>query len=101
MLVVQKAVVAADEGEAEQYVSYKEIHDFGIDSFRDFVKSQVVTAQHHLEELLLLHPKEEREDVEIDFYIHRIVDNTAENRDSWNFLQHSQNCSNMLPDWGH
>ena len=125
MLVVQKAVVAADEGEAEHpadlldemrsrfmidgtrspfswasrlrtygkqvrdstpclgyitwsddelYVSYKEIHDFGMDSFHDFVKSQVVAAQHQLEELLLLHPEEEREDVGIDFYMHRIVD---------------------------
>lgn len=30
--------------------------------------------------------------------MHRIVDNAAENRDRWNFLQHTRNLEGTLPD---
>ena len=67
-----------------------------MDGFREFVQDQVAAAQGQLEELLLIHPDEDREDLDIRFHMHRIVDNAIENRDGWNFLQHPQNRDGTL-----
>ena len=81
-----------------QTVTYKDVAGLSIKHFKGFVRDQVAKAQGQLEELLLLHPEESREDLGIDFWMHRIVDNAAENRDMWNFLQHTQNLEGTLPD---
>jgi hypothetical protein len=62
-----------------------------MDAFRDFVRDQVFKVQGRLEELLLLHPMENQEDLGVGFSMHRIIDNPAENRRGWNFLCHPQN----------
>lgn len=69
-----------------QYVTYKDIDIFGMEQFKDFVRAQVQEAQVQLEELILLHPNEKREDMGIAFRMHRLVDNAAENVHGWNFL---------------
>lgn len=50
-----------------------------IASFRDFIAGQVEASQKQLEDLLLLHPVEQREDLGIGFKIHRLVDSAVEN----------------------
>jgi hypothetical protein len=57
-----------------------------MDVFRDFVRDQVYKVQGRLEELLLLLPIENREDLGVEFLIHRIIDNPIENQRGWNFL---------------
>lgn len=46
----------------------------------------------------MVHPNERREDLGIHFWMHRLVDNAAENRKEWNFLQDEANRSGPLPD---
>ena len=67
-------------------VSYKDIEHLSMADLRDFVRKQVGNAQKALEELLLLHPDERREDLRVAFAMHRLVDNAVENRTGWNFL---------------
>jgi hypothetical protein len=81
-----------------QYVSYKVINNFGMQHFKDFVRTQVSNAQRKLEDLLILHPDEQREEMGIAFQMHRLVDNAAESARGWNFLQDSRNVRGELPD---
>ncbi|KAK5710462.1 hypothetical protein LTR15_012952 [Elasticomyces elasticus] len=83
--------------EDNQAVSYKAVHCLGTDVFRDVVGKQVAMAQEQLEGLLLMHPQEKRDDLDLGFRMHRIVDDTSENRKDWNFLQHPQNLHGPLP----
>jgi len=69
-----------------------------MDAFRDFVRDQVYKVQGQLEQLLLLHPMEKREDLGVEFSMHRIVDNPAENQRGWSFLCHLQNLQGTLPN---
>ncbi|KAK3613976.1 hypothetical protein LTR56_027556 [Elasticomyces elasticus] len=41
---------------------------------------------------------EKRDDLELDFRMHRIVDDASENRKGWSFLQHPQNLDGLLPN---
>lgn len=79
-------------------VSYKGIRNLNMGKFRTFIRAQVAKAQGQLEALLLVHPDERREDLGIHFWMHRLVDNAAENRKEWNFLQDEANRSGPLPD---
>jgi hypothetical protein len=81
-----------------QYVSYKDINNFGMQHFKDFVRAQVSNAQTKLEGLLMLHPDEKREEMGIAFQMHRLADNAAESARGWNFLQDSRNIGGELPD---
>ena len=36
----------------------------------------------------MLHPQETREDLDIRFWIHRVVDDLTENQKGWSFLRH-------------
>lgn len=81
-----------------QYVSYKNINNFGMQHFRDFVRAQVSNAQMKFEELLILHPEEKREEMGIAFQMHRLVDNAAESARGWSFLQDNRNLEGELPD---
>ena len=58
-----------------QCVSYKDLCGLSMSPFQGFVRDQVGLAQEQLEGLLLLHPDERREDLAIDFSMHRVVDN--------------------------
>jgi hypothetical protein len=77
-------------------VSYKGITDLTLDAFRGFIRDQVHKAHAQLEDLLLLHPEEGREDTDIRFWIHRVVDNPAETSKNWNFLSHPRNIQGTL-----
>jgi len=72
-------------------VSYKGITNLTLDAFRGFIRDQVHKAHAQLEDLLLLHPEERREDADIRSWMHRVVDNPAENSKNWNFLSHPKN----------
>jgi hypothetical protein len=78
-------------------VSYKGISNLTLEAFRGFVRDQVHTAHAQLKDLLLLYPEEKPEDIDIRFWMHRVVDNPAENSRSWNFLSHSHNTQGTLP----
>jgi hypothetical protein len=49
-------------------------------ALQEFVRDQLEKAQAQLEKLLLLHSQERREDLDIRFWIHRIVDDPTENQ---------------------
>ncbi|KAI7722752.1 hypothetical protein KC353_g226 [Hortaea werneckii] len=78
-------------------VSCKGITGLTLDAFRGFIRDQVHKAHAQLEDLLLLHPEERREDADIRFWMHRVVDNPAENSKNWNFLSHPTNLQGTLP----
>lgn len=54
-------------------VTYKDAR-FSMDALRDFVAAQLRHAQRDLQDLLLLHPEESREDVVPTLYLHRLRD---------------------------
>ena len=78
-------------------VSYKNIRNLTLEAFRGFIRDQVHKAHSQLEDLLLLHPEERREDLDIRFWMHRVSDNPAENSKNWNFLRHPRNTQGTLP----
>jgi hypothetical protein len=81
-----------------QRVSYKDVRDLSIVDFQKFVRLEVKKCQNALEELLLLHPQERREDLGVAMSTYKLVDNPAENRNKWSFLQHHENILSPLPD---
>lgn len=83
--------------EDDQSLSYRGIRHLTIKAFKSFARDQVAKAQAELEGLLLLHPEEGRDELGIEFWMHRVVDNAAENARDWNFLQHPQNRQGALP----
>ena len=62
---------------------------------REFIRFEVHKAQDQLEELLLLHHEQRREDLGVDFHMHRVSDDASESRCSWNF--HSTRSQSILP----
>ena len=85
----------ADDGTA---VSYKDISRLRMDDFRRLVHHQVGKAQRLLEDLLLKHPEETRDDIGVEFRMHRVFDNASENAKGWSFLRHERNLASTLPD---
>lgn len=83
-----------DDGAA---VSYKDVNYLTMIRLRDFVRLEVHKAQDQLEELLLPHHEEHREDLGIDFQMHRVTDDASVSRWSWNFLQSERNRGGPLP----
>jgi hypothetical protein len=81
-----------------QKVLYKNVRDLSMVGFQTFVRTEVEKCQYALEELLLLHPQERREDLNIAVSTYKLVDNPAENRNEWSFLQHNENLLGPLPD---
>jgi hypothetical protein len=81
-----------------QAVSYKDICDLRITSFREFIAKKVEACQALLQGLLLCHPLEQREDLGVEFRMHHLVDNAAETAKGWSFLQHPENRKGPLPD---
>jgi hypothetical protein len=54
-------------------------------------------AQARLEQLLMLHPNESRNDLGMGFWMHRVTDNAAENARDWSFLQDPRNLQGTPP----
>ena len=77
-------------------VSYKGVRHLGMDALRDFVREQVGKAQVQLERLLLIHPEETREDLDIQFWIHRVVADIGDLTEGSLNLNHT--ITNMTAD---
>ena len=78
-------------------VSYKGISNLTLEAFRNFIRDQVHKAHAQLKDLLLLHPEEKPEDMDIRFWMHRVFDNPAGDSRSWNFLTYPHNTQGTLP----
>jgi hypothetical protein len=72
-----------------------------MDSFRGLVRSLVARAQRDLEDLLLLHPEERREDVVPTVTLHRLTDDHSNSQKGWSFLKDSRNADQLREghDW--
>ncbi|KAF3031175.1 hypothetical protein E8E12_000438 [Didymella heteroderae] len=70
-------------------------------ALRDFVASQVKRAQRDLEDLLLLHPEECRDEVVPRVALHRLKDDHSNSQKGWNFLQDPRNADQLRSgdDW--
>jgi hypothetical protein len=73
-------------------VTYKDA-SFKMDALRDFVAAQVQKGQGELEELLLLHEGETREDTVPRLSLYRLQDNHSNNSKGWNFLHDPRNAA--------
>jgi hypothetical protein len=77
--------------------SYKQICQLTMVSLREFVRAQVQKAQSQLEGLLLVHPQQRRDNLGVDFWMHRAADNAFNSSRSWNFLETGRNTMSLLP----
>jgi hypothetical protein len=86
--------------EDAETVMYRET-SFSMDSFRGLVRSMVARAQRDLEDLLLLHPEERREDVVPTVTLHRLTDDHSNSQKGWSFLKDSRNPDQLREghDW--
>jgi len=85
-----------------QIVSYRDISGLRMDHFKQLVRGQVEQARVQMEQLLYIRPGETRGDLGINFQMNRLVDDAAEGRFGWNFLQDTRNLEGELPnreDW--
>lgn len=78
-------------------VSYKQISQLPMVSLREFVCAQVYKAQSQLEELLLVHPQQRRDDLGVEFRMHRVADDASNSNCNWNFLSLERNTKGALP----
>ena len=78
-------------------VSYKQISQLTMVSLREFVCAQVHKAQSQLEELLLVHLQQRRDDLGIEFRMHRVADDASNSNCNWNFLKLERNVKGALP----
>lgn len=76
--------------EDAQTITYKDA-SFTMDALKHFVTIQVREAQQELENLLLLHPDENRDTVP-KLFLHRLQDNHANTQQGWNFLKDPRNA---------
>lgn len=84
-------IIWSEDGET---VTYKDA-SFRMDALRDFVAAQLRQAQQELQDLLLLHPEESREDVVPIFSLHRLRDDHSNGQVGWNFLQDPRNKAQL------
>jgi hypothetical protein len=80
-------IIWSDDG---QHLSYK---DFELDmaQLKLFVSTQVELAQTQLQELLLIHPDEAREDVVPALSLHSLKDDPTISQNGWSFLRDPRN----------
>jgi hypothetical protein len=71
-------------------LSYKDTK-LTMSSLGDFVRKQVELAQAELEDLLLIHPDEDRADVLPSLVLRDLKDDPSISRRDWSFLDHPQN----------
>tara|TARA_R110002003_G_scaffold3278_1_gene25047 strand:- start:168 stop:1271 length:1104 start_codon:yes stop_codon:yes gene_type:complete len=86
--------------EDAETVTYRDI-SFSMESLRGLVSSLVARAQRDLEDLLLLHPEERREDVVPVVTLHRLTDDHSNGQKGWNFLKDPRNADQLRDgdDW--
>lgn len=82
--------------EDEKTLFYKYL-ELRISDFQVFVRAQVVVAQRLLEEIIMLHPEENREYMVPLLHLHNIRDNPTVIDNGWNVLQSNRNKAS-LPD---
>lgn len=75
-------------------VTYKDT-GFSMDALRKFIAVQVDKAQQELENLLLLHPEEARDDIVPPVYLYRLQDNHSNGQKGWNFLKDQRNADQL------
>jgi hypothetical protein len=75
-------------------VTYKDT-GFSMEALRKFIAVQVNKAQKELEDLLLLHPDEARDDVVPQVLLYRLQDNHSNEKKGWNFLQDQRNADQL------
>jgi hypothetical protein len=75
-------------------VTYKDT-GFSMDALRKFIAAQVNKAQQELEDLLLLHPEEARDDVVPPVYLYRLQDKHSNEQKGWNFLKDQRNADQL------
>ncbi|KAI1508212.1 hypothetical protein Ptr86124_012933 [Pyrenophora tritici-repentis] len=75
-------------------VTYKDT-GFSMDALRKFIAVQVKKAQQELEDLLLLHPEEARDDIVPPVYLYRLQDNHSNGQKGWNFLKDQRNADQL------
>lgn len=80
----------------KEQLSYKST-ELRMDRFQGWVRTEVELIQTQLEDLLLLHPDERKEDIVPGFILHRLKDNPSKNTRSWSFLVDPRN-QEELPD---
>lgn len=66
-----------------------------MDALRKFIAVQVDKAQQELENLLLLHPEEARDDIVPPVYLYRLQDNHSNGQKGWNFLKDQRNADQL------
>ncbi|KAF3029564.1 hypothetical protein E8E12_000837, partial [Didymella heteroderae] len=64
-------------------------------TLRDPVASQVESAQRDLEDLLLLHPEERRDEVVPSVALHRLKEDHSNSEKGWNFLEDDRNSDQL------
>lgn len=82
--------------EDKESLSYKTT-ELRMNGFKEFVQTQVELIQAQLEDLLLLHHDECREDTVPTFVLRRLKDDPSQNARSWSFLADPRNREE-LPD---
>jgi hypothetical protein len=75
-------------------VTYKDT-GFSMDALRNFIAVQVEKAQQELEDLLLLHPEEARDDIVPPVHLYRLQDNHSNGQKGWNFLKDQRNADEL------
>lgn len=83
----------------EKTLSYKGI-TLAIDHIPDLVREEVRLAQSQLEELLLLHDDEKREDIIPPLSMRELRDNVSEEKRGWSFLQDKRNEKQLIGENG-
>jgi hypothetical protein len=75
-------------------VAYKDT-GFSIDALHKFIAVQVGKAQQELEDLLLLHPDEARDNIVPQVHLHHLQDNHSNGQKGWNFLKDQRNTEQL------
>jgi hypothetical protein len=86
--------------EDAETVTYRDT-SLSMGSLREFIAFQVEEAQRYLEDLLLLHPEECRQDVVPSVALHRLKDDHSNSQKGWNFLKDPRNAEQLQvgDDW--
>jgi hypothetical protein len=86
--------------EDAETVTYRDT-SLSMTALRDFVAGQVKRAQRDLEDLLLLHHEECRDDVVPRVALHHLKDDHSNSQKGWNFLQDPRNADQLQGgnDW--
>ncbi|TEY20812.1 hypothetical protein BOTCAL_1739g00010 [Botryotinia calthae] len=80
-------IIWTDDGE---YLSYKGL-ELGMTDLKKFLSTQTAIAQSLLEELLYVHPDEERDNIVPPINLYKLKDDPANSKPGWSFLDDPRN----------